>query len=357
LEAKTEKLLEIERVKLEQQLDNEKLLESERQLLREQSEEAINEILANADQQKLGQAQEALDQSLEDFSEYTQGLINEEKEKYLQGVISKEEYDKQIEDLELASLEVQKAIKEQFGQEDLALQGRITDYKIALGKKELEAKKAQEQAKLDAVKTTLATVAGALNKQSVAYKAIASTLTIINTIESAIAAFKSMAVIPIVGPILGAIAAAAATASGLAAVAKINSTQVPKMAEGGMMELQGPAHSAGGMDVHVGNKKVANVEGGEKLVVLKRGVNPGLLRNLSTINALVGGRDFYQDRTPRYRNQDGGFIARSASVQAGSATQRQFTQNLASSTVVLQVSELHRVEQNMQKAEINSELR
>jgi hypothetical protein len=201
----------------------------------------------------------------------------------------------------------------------------------------------------------LGTIASAFNKQSVAFKVLASVQTLITTYQSAIAAFNSLANIPYVGTILGIAAAAAATASGLAAVAKINSTQVPKMEEGGAMELEGPRHSQGGMDVHVGGKRVANVEGGEKMVILKRGVSPGLIRNLATANVMAGGKDFYNYRTPAYRNQDGGFLARSAVKQAASVTNRNVSDNLTVKAV-LQVSELHRVEDNMTRAEVTSEL-
>jgi hypothetical protein len=105
-----------------------------------------------------------------------------------------------------------------------------------------------------------------------------------STIESAINAYKSLSGIPYVGPILGALAAAASTANGLAAVAKINSIQIPKLAEGGLLELSGPRHSQGGMDVTVGGKRVANVKGGETMAMLKRGASP-LLKNLSNINS------------------------------------------------------------------------
>ena len=356
LENQTDKLIEIEQTKLEQQLANTELVEAERQKLIFESEEAINEILAESREREQAERLLGLENSLSDFQEYTQGLVNAEKEKYLQGIISKEEYDQEIADLELAALETQLAIKEAAGEQDLALEGRLTDYKIALGEKEVQAKKLQENAKISAVQNAIGTIANAFNKQSVAYKVLASIQTSIDTIRGAFNVFTGMtSTIPgPVGIVLGLAAAAATTASGIAAVAKINATPVPKMEEGGAMEITGKRHSQGGEDVTIGGKRVANVERGEKMVILKRGANPGLLKNLSAINALAGGKDFYHDRAPVYRNQDGGFVARSAAQQA-----RQFTSDAQNIVVksVLQVSELHRVEDNISRAEVTSELR
>jgi hypothetical protein len=356
LDNQTDKLIEVEQERAEQLLANVELTESERQKIIFESEEAINEILIQSREREQLEREANLTRSLEDFQEYTEGLINAEKEKYLQGIISKEEYDQQIADLDLATLETQQLIKEQFGEQDLALQGRITDYKIALGEKEVAIKKQQEEQKINAVKTGLGTIASAFNKQSVAFKVLASVQTLITTYQSAIAAFNSLANIPYIGTVLGIAAAAAATASGLAAVAKINSTQTPKMEEGGAMEISGPRHSAGGADVSINGRKVANVEGGEKMVILKRGANTSLLKNLSTINALAGGRDFFRDRAPQYRNADGGFLARSAATQSRGSQQRNIAQTLDNLTFVVQPTELLRVEENMRRAEIMSEL-
>lgn len=64
-------------------------------------------------------------------------------------------------------------------------------------------------------------------KQTVLGKAFAIAQTTIDTYQSAIAAYKSLAGIPFVGPALGAVAAAAAVANGIAAVKKIVAVEVP----------------------------------------------------------------------------------------------------------------------------------
>lgn len=353
----TDALIEVERTRAAQLLENTELTQSEKEKIIFESEEKINQILVQSREREEFERKAGLQNSLEDFTEYTQGLIDAEKQKYIQGLITKEEYDEQIQQLELTSLEIQGAIKAEFGEEDMAQAQRISDYKIKLGEEELKIKKAQEQQKIDAVKTALSNIASALNKNSIAYKITASILTTIDTIQSAISAYKSLSGIPYVGPILGAIAAAAATASGLAAVAKINATQIPKFEEGGEIPLHGPRHSQGGMDVHVGNKKVANVEGGERMVILKRGARPSLLRDLATVNMLAGGRDFFADRAPRYHNLDGGFIARSAASDISSSQQRNINQQVAATKIYTRITDIHRVEGNMEMAEVISELR
>lgn len=345
----------------------EEQISEQRLLLQELQEQQIQEVRdkyaedARAKrEEELKKQQEfekgLLDQALIDFQEYTQELINEKKRELLEGKISIEEYNQEISDLELATLETQYLIKEQAGEQDLALQGRITDYKIALGQKEVEAKRIQEEQKINAVKNGLGVIASAFNKQSVAYKVLASAQTLINTYQSAIAAFNSLANIPYVGTVLGAIAAAAATASGLAAVSKINSTQMPKLEEGGMIEIGGRRHSQGGEKVSIGGRQVAEVEGGETMVVLKRGASP-LLRSLSSINKLVGGVDFYGDRAPRRHLADGGFVARSAATRVQSDFQIQgFADAIAKVKVYTALTDIQKAESNQNRAIVTSEL-
>ena len=62
------------------------------------------------------------------------------------------------------------------------------------------------------------------DEDSKEYKAIAIAQTTIDTLQGAIAAYKSMAGIPFVGPVLGAAAAAAAAAAGIRTIQQIKST-------------------------------------------------------------------------------------------------------------------------------------
>jgi len=137
-----------------------------------------------------------------------------------------------------------------------------------------------------------------LGKDTVAGKAAAIASTTINTYQSAIAAYKSLAGIPIVGPALGGIAAALAVATGLKAVQQITSTPVPekpdmsagvaetkasasKFATGGL--LFGSSHDEGGIKTSYGE-----LEGGE-FVINKRSTQ-SFLPVLSAINAAGNAR-------------------------------------------------------------------
>jgi hypothetical protein len=78
-----------------------------------------------------------------------------------------------------------------------------------------------------AIGTTLGNLSTIAGKQTLLGKAFAVAQTTIDTYQSAIAAFKSLAGIPIVGPALGGIAAAAAIKNGIDAVKQITSVKVP----------------------------------------------------------------------------------------------------------------------------------
>jgi hypothetical protein len=359
VENKTAKLIELEELRAKQLLDNDKLIESERQLIVATSEEAISQIKADAATLRQEEERAALNQSLVDYKEYVQGLVNEEKEKLLQGLITQEEYDEELQNLQLAALETELAIKQSFGDQDIALSGRIMDAKIANEKHETEEKKKLEQQKVDAVQSTLGQVAGLFNKNSIAFKALASAQALIQTYQSAQAVFTGMtSTIP--GPVgiaLGIAGAAAAIISGIARVNQINSVKTPKLAQGGIIDIAGKTHGHGGEDVAIGGKVVANVEGGEKMAIIKRGADIGLLRHLSTINRLAGGRDFFNDRTPRYVNADGGMIARGASNPISGFQNLSLTENLKNLRIYTRLTDLERVQGESLSADFTSELR
>jgi len=302
---------------------------------------------------------EALNEELEIYAEHVQELINLKKEELLAGTISKEEYDQEIYDLELAALIAQQELKTQFGEEDLALNGRITDAKIAQKKFEAEETARLEAFKLQAVQSTLGQVASLFNKNSLAFKALASAQTLIQTYQSAQAVFTGMtSTIP--GPIgiaLGIAGASAAVISGLANVAKINNAKLPKLEHGGIIDIGGKSHSEGGEDVHIGGKLVANVQSGEKMVVLKRGANPELLGNLAAINRMAGGVDFYNDRSPKTYLADGGFVARAASSQVQNFQTISIAEDLRKARFEVSVTEIQKVEKSVNRANVTSELR
>tara|TARA_R110000796_G_C14538208_1_gene432628 strand:+ start:164 stop:2014 length:1851 start_codon:yes stop_codon:yes gene_type:complete len=106
-------------------------------------------------------------------------------------------------------------------------QDEIADYKQATDQKMAEIDKAMSLAKIDIAKMTLASLANIFGKESKAGKAAAIALTTIETLQSSVSAFKSLASIPVVGPVLGGIAAASALATGYRTVKQIIGTKLP----------------------------------------------------------------------------------------------------------------------------------
>jgi hypothetical protein len=104
----------------------------------------------------------------------------------------------------------------------------LSDARIEISKKEAAAR-AENAQKISA---TLKNAAKAIGEHTVAGKAAAIAATTIDTYMSATAAFKSLAGIPIVGPVLGAVAAAAAIAAGLANVKAIMAVKAPDVPSG-----------------------------------------------------------------------------------------------------------------------------
>lgn len=122
----------------------------------------------------------------------------------------------------------------------------------------------------------------------------------IQMFQSAISAFSSLAVIPIVGPALGAVAAAAAIALGIANINKIKSTQYQSAAGGASASgesaappnygknygdgglIDGPRHSEGGVPL--------TAEGGE--AIMTRGAVTMFAPILSALNQMGGGTSF-----------------------------------------------------------------
>ena len=89
------------------------------------------------------------------------------------------------------------------------------------------------KAKLQLASNAFGQIASIVGENSKIGKAAAIAQTTIDTYQSATAAYKSLAGIPVYGPVLGGIAAAAAVAAGIANVKSIVSTPVPGGGGGG----------------------------------------------------------------------------------------------------------------------------
>ena len=122
----------------------------------------------------------------------------------------------------------------------------LADGRIELSKKESSSRSENAQK----ISSTLKNVAKAIGEHTVAGKAAAIAATTIDTYMSATAAFKSLAGIPVVGPVLGGIAAAAAVVAGLKNVKSILAVKTPAIPAGssepGFVDIPSPGGSLGG---------------------------------------------------------------------------------------------------------------
>ena len=122
----------------------------------------------------------------------------------------------------------------------------LADERVEIGKKEAAAR-AENAQKISA---TLKNAAKAIGEHTVAGKAAAIAAVTIDTYMSATAAFKSLAGIPVVGPVLGAVAAAAAIVAGLKNVKAILAVKTPEVPAGssepGFVDIPSPGAPATG---------------------------------------------------------------------------------------------------------------
>lgn len=111
-----------------------------------------------------------------------------------------------------------------------------------------ELDKVEKQSSIEktaAIGNALGQLSEIIGKDTIAGKAFAIAKATIDTYQSAVAAYKALAGIPVVGPILGGIAAAAAIATGIATVKKIVAVQVPPTPTAQKIDTGGAGASAG----------------------------------------------------------------------------------------------------------------
>lgn len=147
----------------------------------------------------------------------------------------------------------------------------LIDEKYA--KEEKDIRKEVMDNKLQLASTTLSSLSSIMGKESAAGRAMAIAQATIDTYKSAVAAYSSMSVIPVVGPGLGIAAAAAAVASGLQTVKKIASTkkpETPKAEKGALFNIGGKRHSEGGTLFTGADGTQFEAEKGELIGVMNR---------------------------------------------------------------------------------------
>lgn len=146
-----------------------------------------------------------------------------------QNILTREELEREASERSLAILQTDGDARLAFMQSIEAEKRLIQEEDVAAAKATSELKAKNEQQAADAGMQALSNLSSLMNSESKkAFEigklaAIASTT--IDTFQSATAAFKALAGIPIVGPALGAVAAGAAIAAGLANVQSISSQQ------------------------------------------------------------------------------------------------------------------------------------
>lgn len=152
--------------------------------------------------------------------QHYENQLSDLEERYQNGEIAEANYLKAIENLNTAHAKAMQAIDEEVYFNRLSL-----------------------------ASSTFANLSKIAGEQSAAGKAFAIAQTTIDTYQSAVAAFKAMSGIPIVGPALGAIASAAAITSGMQSVRKITSTNPQQKytggytGDGGMFTRTGNVHA------------------------------------------------------------------------------------------------------------------
>lgn len=130
-------------------------------------------------------------------------------------------------DEETTRLETKKALYKDGTQAYADAQEELLNFQAESNRKLTELDMMSAAAKVDVAKSTLNSLAQIFGKESKAGKAAAIALTTIETLQSSISAFKSLAGIPVVGPVLGGIAAAGALATGFRTIKEITATKLP----------------------------------------------------------------------------------------------------------------------------------
>jgi hypothetical protein len=274
--------------------------------------------------------------------------LNKIKEDYLNQVIAKEEFDKQVTDLEIQALETRKAFFLANLMDTSAIEAEILDKQI----KQKEANAAKEakieKAKLDNEKAITAAriglfaslgqvlqqIAGKNKALAIAGVIIQKAAAIAQIIaQTAIANAQAIATFWITGGLpwtaintaqavlsIGSVVAEAATS-----IAQINSSKrggIIRAARGKLLGgiLRGPSHERGGIPFTVRGMPGFEAEGGEVIINKK---SSKMFRNqLSAINSFNGWGDTFKRGGMTY--QSGSIISanqtRQASVQADNRT-------------------------------------
>lgn len=266
-----------------------------------QYNEAINEI-NNENREHLAELDEKRKEDLEEAR-----LIDIENQRIIDG--EKTEYDLAA---AMAKFEQEYAIEKENAIKNGA---DMILFEQAQAKKKKDIEEAVKNNKIQLASETLGTLAGILGKESAAGKAVAVAQATIDTYSAAVAAYKAMSGIPIVGPFLGAAAAAAAAIAGAINIQKIVSVKepsIPKAEKGALFKIGGRSHAQGGTKFRGEDGTVFEAERDELIGVMNKNAAASFMRYN---NAFVGG-----GHKGRNYFATGGIIERSSSTSTNTIT-------------------------------------
>lgn len=229
------------------------------------NQEERKKAAEEAQKARLEQAKQDFESQVKALEMETQQGIAEQKKLLIEGQISREQYNQTISDLEEAAILAQQELYKDDAEKQMDLEQQLLDFRIKKmdeeakaqedltkkiedeNKKRIESEKQRfeneqraSEMRRDLAVQSLAFVSQAFGKETLAYKLLASAQAAITTYSNASKAYASQLSVPTPdAPIRAKIAAALAIAQGLAQVAKINATNVPKFADG-VIGLQGP---------------------------------------------------------------------------------------------------------------------
>lgn len=286
------------------ELDNKELTEAQKEVIRQKyakqlsdalktdSEKRKADLLKEADD-AFAVAQGSYDKQIAAFDEYSMKLINStdisEKERadkikgyrdaILQTILNTNaaetaaldqkygefrRFDKGYYDELIASNEAAQAKLKEARDKGAINDVEFTKQSAALGAARVKIGE-QEAASRQEVTARIGDAFGQLSeivgKDTVAGKAFAIAKATIDTYQSAVAAYKSLAGIPVIGPVLGGIAAAAAVASGIATVKKIVAVQVPATPAIGSVSTSGSNTAASPINVSASRAQGGMING------------------------------------------------------------------------------------------------
>lgn len=242
--------------------------------------------------------------------------LNKLKERYLNELLSKEEFEAEFSTLELTALETRKAFLVANGEDIAVIESQIIDKKLKNKEREVAAEKKlddeKKKARLENEKGLKASADAGIAVAKAAFgdtREIAVAESIINTIAGATRAYRDF---PFPYSII---------VSGLIGVAgALNTLKIAgvKFARGGIAQtggvLSGPSHANGGIPFAVGGRIGFEAEGGEAIINKKS--TQMFRRELSAINQAGGGVSFGR----------GAVIHQAGSIISGTQTRQAFQQ-------------------------------